>query len=44
LTPWLPEDVRSSLAAVLEDGKRIAQEWVGTELLAECRKSLWLLQ
>jgi len=44
LTPWLPEDVRSSLAAVLEDGKRIAQEWVGTELLAECRGSLWLLQ
>jgi hypothetical protein len=43
LTPWLPDDVRGASAALLEDGKRIAQEWVGTELLSECRDLLWFL-
>lgn len=35
LTPWLHDDVRTTAAAVLVDGKRLAQEWVGTELLTE---------
>ncbi len=33
LTAWLPEEVRADAAAVLERGERLAQEWVGTELL-----------
>jgi hypothetical protein len=35
LTAWLPADARSAAAAVLNDGHRLAQEWVGTELLAD---------
>ena len=31
---WLPTDVRAAAAAILNDGHRLAQEWVGTELLA----------
>ncbi len=40
LTPWLLDDVRTAAAAMLVDGKRLAQEWVGTELLAEHRALL----
>jgi Uncharacterized protein conserved in bacteria C-term(DUF2220) len=40
LTPWLLDDVRTAAAAMLVDGKRLAQEWVGTELLAERRTLL----
>lgn len=35
LTAWLHDDVRADAAAVLVDGQRLAQEWVGTELLEE---------
>ena len=35
LTAWLPEELRAAAAAVLDAGQRLAQEWVGTELLAE---------
>lgn len=35
LTAWLTEDVRPEIAALLHDGQRLAQEWVGTELLAQ---------
>jgi len=40
LTPWLHHDARAAASAVLADGKRIAQEWVGAELLAAHRESL----
>lgn len=33
LTAWLSDDVRPAAAAVLTTGQRVAQEWVGTELL-----------
>jgi hypothetical protein len=35
VTAWLPASLRAAAAAVLDDGQRLAQEWVGTELLAE---------
>ena len=35
LTAWLPASIRPAAAAVLGEGQRLAQEWVGTELLAE---------
>lgn len=31
---WLPEDLRAPVSGLLEQGMRLAQEWVGTELLA----------
>lgn len=34
LVGWLPNEVRSEAAAVLDADHRLAQEWVGTELLA----------
>jgi hypothetical protein len=33
---WFPEGLRPAATAVLDDGQRLAQEWVGTELLV-CR-------
>jgi hypothetical protein len=33
--PWLPNDLRAEGTQILSDGQRLAQEWVGTELLAE---------
>jgi hypothetical protein len=35
LTAWLPEELRTEAAALLDAGQRLAQEWVGTELLAQ---------
>jgi hypothetical protein len=35
LTAWLQDDVRADAIEVLTGGRRLAQEWVGTELLAE---------
>lgn len=35
LTAWLPQEVGAGAAAMLADGQRLAQEWVGTELLAD---------
>jgi hypothetical protein len=32
---WLPADLRSAAARLLGEGKRLAQEWVGLQLL-EC--------
>ncbi|MHB1538132.1 MAG: Wadjet anti-phage system protein JetD domain-containing protein [Solirubrobacteraceae bacterium] len=40
LTLWLHADVRAAAAAVLADGKRLAQEWVGAELMGEHRALL----
>ena len=40
LTAWLPEEVRAAAAAVLGDGQRLAQEWVGSELLARYAEDL----
>ena len=37
---WLPADPRSAAARLLGEGKRLAREWVGLELL-ECHVS-WL--
>ncbi len=37
---WLPADLRSAAARLLGEGRRLAQEWVGLELL-ECDLS-WL--
>lgn len=34
---WLPDDLRGAAAGLLGDGQRLAQEWVGTELLASQR-------
>lgn len=34
LIAWLPEELRPAAAAVLVGGRRLAQEWVGSELLA----------
>ncbi len=43
LTAWLQDDIRADAAAVLVDGQRLAQEWVGTELLAEHRGLLFTM-
>jgi hypothetical protein len=40
LTAWLQGDVRADAIEVLAGGRRLAQEWVGTELLAEHRELL----
>ena len=37
LVAWLPGEVRGSAEELLSDGRRLAQEWVGTELLQELR-------
>jgi hypothetical protein len=42
LTAWLPRELRAAAAALLVDGQRLAQEWVGTELLVESAGNLWL--
>jgi hypothetical protein len=34
VTVWLPEELRDAATALLDAGQRLAQEWVGTELLA----------
>jgi hypothetical protein len=34
---WLPAHLRPSAAQLLEQGKRLAQEWVGFELLQHDR-------
>jgi len=33
LTAWLPVELRGGAAVILNQGQRLAQEWVGTELL-----------
>lgn len=43
VTAWLPEKLRAAATAVLGDGQRLAQEWVGTELLASRRHELTTL-
>lgn len=40
LTAWLQGDVRADAIEVLAGGRRLAQEWVGTELLGEHRELL----
>lgn len=40
LLAWLPHELRAAAAALLTDGHRIAQEWVGSELLASHRQAL----
>jgi len=42
LTAWLPEELRAAATALLVDGQRLAQEWVGTELLVESAVELRL--
>ncbi len=39
LAAWLPESLRATAVSVLTDGRRLAQEWVGTELLAQLGRS-----
>jgi len=34
LVPWLPRDLREPAARILLSGRRIAQEWVGLEVLS----------
>lgn len=40
LASWLPDELRADASTVLEAGTRLAQEWVGAELLAEHRELL----
>lgn len=40
LVGWLPSELRSEAAAVLDANRRLAQEWVGTEVLAASATAL----